>query len=808
MLASSSKIYAKIPQSNNAVGSNSPHLDQKHKNRLSTLNVDFVIVGHGSAGKKALETLNRLCPDASIAVIERNNSISRSIEKMQRDCTDTYKRLESKKLHFIEGTAVELDHLNHHILCEEGKYESPRNSESNHITHNKSGTSIHFRHSLLIATGSRGAPPPMAQIDPDASERVLELKSTRSNPSAHTILNPQLIREITLMAASQNANICILGSGLEALELSLLAAANINLLNAKSTKKRKVLRKNEKHKPEGGIKYASSEGKKIAGYIDKRDNNKNSILLVFGNSGPLNNILPRYLSVAVTQRLRQLGISVEDRSLVQYVASNLGAKNSINIHMMKSYDSLDTKCAASDLMIVAPSVDGQRGTAVVPITNNHPSTITLDNQITSSYKPWSKLLKSRQSGIACFVDDSRIIVNSEMNAVSKIYAAGSVAKFPNALTGHACVAHGAGEYAALNMAKLYYEQNGNKKKMDTDTFLEKYYDLCIPVWHSERLESSMGSKFKYLRAAGIETVCVGNCDSETMATHGFFWTNQSALNRKKTERKISSNKVNDFGNQFKKVVYGHGVVFYFDRSGSLRGIMLWGFPSTKPCIKSNIEELNMNLLNRMKEVVCSDGEVMKRDHSVTLEKNNMNNHILCSAHLLEESRLLASIATEGIDELDQKNSFHVIKSLKPLHRYVPCKPLNVTRMGTLKIQSEIGNGSVGEDIFIRENTNLSGEKLPRPSSLIHVYPMESDTSISQFKQGMVNTTTSHLVSRPPKEEPLWARRSEWNKHVAMDKVLSEIFLFNLRQGKFYDGSDSVSQAPMPKMFTNSKNDKA
>ena len=162
---------------------------------------------------------------------------------------------------------------------------------------------------------------------------ILELRSTQFHTQTHThdnnpnrdgdnnnsqqqqqqqqrpILPPSTVRQITLMAASQRAKVCVMGSGLEAVEL---AAAAATASNANSTTDSK------------------------------------NVCLVFGSAGPLSTRLPRYLTSAVSKRLKSYGIDIRERSLVRYVAFD---DDALEVHMAKSYDFLDTARYKSDLLV-------------------------------------------------------------------------------------------------------------------------------------------------------------------------------------------------------------------------------------------------------------------------------------------------------------------------------------------------------------------------------------------------------------------------------------------------------------------------
>ena len=52
----------------------------------------------------------------------------------------------------------------------------------------------------------------------------------------------------------------------------------------------------------------------------------------------------------------------------------------------------------------------------------------------------------------------------------------------------------------------------------------------IPVWRSDVVSylPDDSSSTQALYSMGIHALCVGKCDSEGMATHGFWWTNTNS----------------------------------------------------------------------------------------------------------------------------------------------------------------------------------------------------------------------------------------------------------------------------------------
>jgi hypothetical protein len=87
-------------------------------------------------------------------------------------------------------------------------------------------------------------------------------------------------------------------------------------------------------------------------------------------------------------------------------------------------------------------------------------------------------------------------------------------------------------------------------------------------------------------------------------------------------------------------VYGIGIVYYLDRTGRIRGIMTWGLPFTSK-EKKDSEDLNEALVNRMREVIRTNGGISQWEAE--------ENAFLHSHHHSEETKKLAALAlAEGL----------------------------------------------------------------------------------------------------------------------------------------------------------------
>lgn len=719
---------------------------------------DFVIVGFGNSGKAAFKYIRENEPNARISIVNPHE-ISHALQNQ-----DLNTRTKSN-VHSVTGNAMKLDHENQ-IL---------------EIMSNEGVKRLHYKHSILIATGSHGAPIPSSLVDERITERVLELRSTQlpalnykimresmkdSSSNSSIPLFPSLpsqsVRQIALMAASEGNKVCILGSGLEAIEIATSVSA-------------------------------------------MQDMKKNKTCLVFGNSGPLGDLVPKYLSTAITKRFKMNGIEVADRSLVRYIASLEGSKRekdgAVEIHTVKSFDNMETKRVQADLVIVAPNIGGEQGCASVPVSNSSSAPL---------FTPWSKLLSDPV--MSCYSDDSRIVVNAELSAASNVYAAGGVAKFPDHVTGHARVAgeglidsSKAGRIAAKNMIKNF--QKATRKNQDSKKTNVLSCTNSLPISRSDQIATAMinGKSKSSLASAGIHFLCVGSCNSQTMSTHGFFWTNRS---RKLTRRR--SNVGTDEQGKPQRAIFGSGIVYYLDRAGTIRGIMIWGLPFTK---SSKSDKLNKTLVHRMEEIINSNGLVMQKDHHEAIKKMGLDTTLLNPSHLAEESRVLATIAVNASQEFTLRK-----KMPMPLHRYCSAKPIQITKLGVLKKNAKIGSGGVGEDIFERSGHDMGAyeNERSRHPSLIHYFQYDWNSTMPipldpEDPEDYVDTNEityqalkNNFAARPTKEEPLWLRKGDVQKSQSMADRAALMFMQNIKLGQFNDGKDAVKQAPVPQVYNDVK----
>lgn len=414
------------------------------------------------------------------------------------------------------------------------------------------------------------------------------------------------------------------------------------------------------------------------------------------------------------------------------------------------------------------------------------------------YQSWSQLTgldESDASLIACYADDGRIAVNAELCAASRVYAAGSVAKYANAVNGHALIAGEgpvdgavAGRIAALNMSRDYHERNGLSYNFHDKPTAWSFASESLPIWRSDLccyMSNGASPGPSILDDIGIRALCVGNCDAERLTTYGFWWTNIAAQQRMLSKRNtlpIPNARPNRYptGRRIAKPVYGVGVVYYLDDSDNVKGIMLWGLPyTTQPRA-----EIKRALLDHIKNLLSNNGNAIRRKWDDELTH--------ASATLAEESERIVTTAlrnSNGALRTNRTLSLGMGQKLpKPLCRYTPAKTAEIATLGFLKRRDRIGTSLLGEDIYVRRDDDEDS--------------LAPNSSVAGLRWGNLEHARTALVlheneqkSRPPKEDPLWLRFGDANRGVSSADALAQKFYSNLYQGRLADGSDPLNPRP-------------
>jgi hypothetical protein len=778
---------------------------------ISTVVYDFVIIGYGNTGQSALRTLRETCPHARIALVDP----LRSSNKKKGNNNDNGIDITTNTMYYRD-TVVEFDPT----------------AKSVRLLQDPS-ISVGYRHGVLIATGARGAPPPLELFQEAALSRVLELRPTElSKSTKRPMMAPEKVRKAVATAASRGAKIAILGSGWEALDLVLVAEKS-----SKSAKKKPPT-------------------------------------LSYANQGIAWNILPSYLSTELRKKLSKRDIDLQDRSFVRYVADFQQQSGSncqqLELHNAKTYDLLDTRRTILDLLVVAPDSFGDKGTAALP-TPDVPDRMKESSDGRPWYKTWSQMSKTSNtepSTVVCFEDDGRIAVNTELSVASKVYAAGSCAKYPNSSTGHSSIAGEgsidgpeAGRVAALNMSREYRqiaqaESHGFVPSSGPSRGVEESHSFAtnsLPVWRSDipSYPTSNGDRSSALPTIGVQALCVGKCDSERQSTRAFWWTNSSARRKMKrfirdqaegTKEEIenaddddeddddsvengeasvpdnsntsSSNNSSDKSdnvainrrrsilisrqksNRLKtrglvNPIYGIGIVFYLDHYGRLQGIMTWGLPfADRPG-----ERINPELLEQIKHLILTNAGVSALDAE--------ENHQLMNAALGRASQKLVALAVKG-HVSHMTRAWHGLDGpiegfATPLYRYTEVSNSKNKTVNVLKRKDGSGLGVLGEglyarDDFITEETLAEGsspedaveEELPNniPATMypITVVPY-SDKPISADQAKELNRflavqrwwETNENRARPGKEDPIWLRPGDERKNTSGKQTVIDAY---------------------------------
>jgi hypothetical protein len=709
---------------------------------------DFVVVGHGNAGQSAVRTLREMCPLANIAVIDPL--------RLTSDYSDIGRRRNNNKLDQYRDTVASLD----------------PSTKSIHLVSNQSRT-IQYRYGILLATGARGAPPPLELFEDSALSRVLELRPTElSKNTKRPMMAPENVRRTVIEAASKGAKVAVLGSGWEALDLVLVA---------------------------------EQEGKK-----------KPSIC--FANQGPVWNILPNYLSAELRRKLQKRDIDIHDRSFVRYVADvKRGNTRMIELHTAKTYDLLDTRRTVMDLLVIAPDSFGAKGTAALP-TNEIPVAMKESSDGRPWYKTWSQLAKTSSLGpstVVCYEDDGRIAVNTELCVASRIYAAGSVAKYPNSATGNASIAGEgpidgaeAGRVAAVNMSRDYVGRNSPRSgTVEAQSFASN----SLPMWRSDMTSyPGSGDRISSLSSIGVQALCVGNCDSERQATRGFWWTNSSAQRKvtrfiegidengavtsepspQRTHQRRMSRRQKKLG--LVNPLYGIGVVFYLDNYGRIQGIMTWGLPFTE----YEGEAINPKLLGYLKYLIAGNAGLSALDAE--------ENHQLVNLALGKASQRLIALAirphlshvtaaSHGLDGPIEGFSM-------PLYRYTEVGTLKNNTLNVLKRRDGNNLGVLGEDLYARDEHSLeeglsddSTVDSTPPNLPITMYPitvvpfqvdeaygakaasLESLVELNRYLAVQRGWETNENRARPGKEDPIWLRPGDERRNTSRAQMVIDAY---------------------------------
>lgn len=164
-----------------------------------TVTYDFVILGGGSAGLSALRTLKDRCPSARIAIVDPVRTVAankcRTVDQYKETATGFNPRLRTVQLMDDQSTQ------------------------------------LRYKYGILLATGSRGAPPPLELFQYSALSRLFELRTTEIlGNTRRPVLAPEHVRKAIVTSTSKGAKVAILGSGWDVGDLASEAIVYRNIL--------------------------------------------------------------------------------------------------------------------------------------------------------------------------------------------------------------------------------------------------------------------------------------------------------------------------------------------------------------------------------------------------------------------------------------------------------------------------------------------------------------------------------------------------------------------------------------------------
>lgn len=189
----SQTIPVPLPTSTSAATTAPDSVGKNDTSSTKTKSYDFVIVGNGTTGRSAVETLREKCPNATIALID---PLRKPLQQPRR----------RSRIDFVQDAVVSLD---------------PRQRRIGMV----SNGAINYKYAVLLATGSHGAPPPSYLVEEKAHTNIFELRPTGLDLGRNTCLPPIEIRTKAIQLAKKGQVIGILGSSWDAVDLAIATAA-------------------------------------------------------------------------------------------------------------------------------------------------------------------------------------------------------------------------------------------------------------------------------------------------------------------------------------------------------------------------------------------------------------------------------------------------------------------------------------------------------------------------------------------------------------------------------------------------------
>lgn len=199
-------------------------------------------------------------------------------------------------------------------------------------------------------------------------------------------------------------------------------------------------------------------------------------------------------------------------------------------------------------------------------------------------------------------------------------------------------------------------------------------------------------------------------------------------------------------------------------------------------------------VDRIKEIIRTNGRVIIRDHSESIQKDNgvmMDVDLLSYLHLSEESKHLASIALTGSTDCATNVPKKMVLG-RPLHRYTPWKQSELN-LGKLRRKDDMSQVAGVHDLFYANSYGSITSLIPneketiRPPSLKRIYTMRGEATWDTNAEA---ASLQQERSRPPKEDPIWLRQTEEWRFVNKKEAMANEFIANMLSGQFSDGSEA------------------
>ena len=300
------------------------------------------------------------------------------------------------------------------------------------------------------------------------------------------------------------------------------------------------------------------------------------------------------------------------------------------------------------------------------------------------------------------------------------------------------------------------------------------------IWSTNDILSKLNisSDHNVFASSGIQAFSIGECNSHTMSIHAFWWTNHSCNLRKRSSNCNGNNKSS-------YPVYGIGILYYVDTTtGKLKGILTWGI---------NPELLQKDhILSKLKVMLQTNGRnIHNNEYPLTIqdlshESQNIIQNILKLSSKREFSNHVMHPGTKEI----VKPFYRYTPSKNSVRRYITSNNLGLKRL----VANDPSNNNNNYSLISHDNNNIP---FLLPRSIQSIEGINTPLNTQQQEELKVilssyNEVKSHDYARPSKEDSIWMYQGEEDRFVSAQQKQMNMFLNNIKQGRFSDGSDPLS----------------